>query len=44
MKIGAPKETAAGEARVALTPDSASRLHKLGYQCIVESGAGTAAS
>ena len=44
MKIGAPKETAPGEARVALTPDSAGRLQKLGYECIVESGAGTAAS
>jgi NAD(P) transhydrogenase subunit alpha len=44
MKIGAPKETAPGEARVALTPDSAGRLQKLGYDCIVESGAGLAAS
>ncbi|MBS3744607.1 MAG: Re/Si-specific NAD(P)(+) transhydrogenase subunit alpha, partial [Wenzhouxiangellaceae bacterium] len=44
MKIGAPKETAPGEARVALTPESAGRLQKLGYECIVESGAGMAAS
>ena len=44
MKVGAPKETAPGEARVALTPDSAGRLMKLGYDCIVESGAGLAAS
>ena len=44
MKIGAPKETAPGEARVALTPESAGRLQKLGYECIVEAGAGTAAS
>lgn len=44
MKIGAPKETAQGEARVALTPDSAERLQKLGYECLVESGAGAAAS
>ncbi|MGK7296797.1 MAG: Re/Si-specific NAD(P)(+) transhydrogenase subunit alpha [Candidatus Wenzhouxiangella sp. M2_3B_020] len=44
MKLGAPKETVAGEARVALTPESAGRLQKLGYECIVESGAGTAAS
>ncbi|AKS43293.1 Re/Si-specific NAD(P)(+) transhydrogenase subunit alpha [Wenzhouxiangella marina] len=44
MKIGAPKETAAGEARVALTPDSAGRLQKLGYECLVETGAGAAAS
>src|SRR6056297_1615812 len=44
MKIGAPKETASGEARVALTPESAGRLQKLGYECLVESGAGVAAS
>ncbi|MAS05785.1 MAG: NAD(P)(+) transhydrogenase (Re/Si-specific) subunit alpha [Xanthomonadales bacterium] len=44
MKIGAPKETASGEARVALTPESAGRLQKLGYDCIVETGAGAAAS
>ncbi|MBL6622849.1 MAG: NAD(P)(+) transhydrogenase (Re/Si-specific) subunit alpha, partial [Alphaproteobacteria bacterium] len=43
MKIGAPKETAAGEARVALTPDSAVWLQKLGYECMVETGAGKAA-
>jgi len=44
MKVGAPKETARGEARVALTPESAGRLQKLGYECVVESGAGAAAS
>ena len=44
MRIGAPKETAQGEARVALTPESAVRLQKLGYDCLVESGAGAAAS
>jgi len=44
MKIGALKETAPGEARVAMTPESAGRLQKLGYECIVESGAGKAAS
>ena len=44
MKIGAPKETFDGEARVALTPDSAARLQKLGYECLVESGAGALAS
>ncbi len=43
MIIGAPKETFAGEARVALTPQSAGMLKKLGYDCIVESGAGAAA-
>lgn len=44
MRIGAPKETAKGEARVALTPESAERLQKLGYECLVEAGAGAAAS
>jgi NAD(P) transhydrogenase subunit alpha len=44
MKIGAPKETARGEARVALTPESAGRLQKLGYDCLIERGAGAAAS
>ncbi|MFN3163676.1 MAG: Re/Si-specific NAD(P)(+) transhydrogenase subunit alpha [Pseudohongiellaceae bacterium] len=44
MKIGAPKETAPGEARVALTPESAGRLQKLGYECLVETDAGAAAS
>ena len=44
MKIGAPKETRSAEARVALTPESAQRLQKLGYDCLIESGAGMAAS
>jgi len=43
LKIGAPKEIARGEARVAVTPDSALQLHKLGHECLVESGAGKAA-
>lgn len=40
MKVGAPKEILGGEARVALTPDSALQLQKLGHSCVVESGAG----
>ena len=40
MIIGTPKETAADEKRVAMTPDSALQLHKLGYECIIQSGAG----
>lgn len=40
MKVGAPREVTAGEARVALTPDSALQLQKLGHSCLVESGAG----
>jgi NAD(P) transhydrogenase subunit alpha len=43
MNIGAPKETFAGEARVAMTPDSALQLHKLGHHCLVETGAGALA-
>ncbi|EPX81447.1 Re/Si-specific NAD(P)(+) transhydrogenase subunit alpha [Salipiger mucosus] len=43
MKIGTPKELAPGEARVAMTPDSAKQLQKLGYTCAIESGAGKAA-
>lgn len=43
MKIGAPKETYPGEARVAITPESAAQLHKLGHETFVESGAGAAA-
>ena len=43
MKVGAPTEIAEGEARVGLTPDSAARLQKLGYACVVQAGAGAAA-
>ncbi|MFO1175677.1 MAG: Re/Si-specific NAD(P)(+) transhydrogenase subunit alpha [Paracoccaceae bacterium] len=43
MKIGAPKETAPGESRVAMTPDSAAQLQKLGHECLVETGAGAGA-
>jgi NAD(P) transhydrogenase subunit alpha len=43
VKVGSPREVTAGEARVALTPDSAIQLQKLGYSCAVESGAGLAA-
>jgi NAD(P) transhydrogenase subunit alpha len=40
MRIAVPKETAAGEARVALTPDLVPRLVKSGFQVVVASGAG----
>ena len=43
MKIGAPKEILKSENRVALTPSSASELIKLGYECLLETGAGKAA-
>jgi NAD(P) transhydrogenase subunit alpha len=44
MKIGVPKETAANERRVALTPDVAGRVVKTGMSVVVERGAGEAAS
>ncbi|WP_428515553.1 Re/Si-specific NAD(P)(+) transhydrogenase subunit alpha [Roseovarius sp.] len=43
MKIGTPKEVMEGEARVAMTPDSALQLQKLGHDCAIEAGAGEAA-
>ncbi|MBB3190844.1 Re/Si-specific NAD(P)(+) transhydrogenase subunit alpha [Halomonas cerina] len=43
MKIGAPRERHPGEARVALTPESAGHIQKLGHECLVERGAGEAA-
>ena len=43
MKIGALKEITSGEKRVALTPDSATHLQKLGHECLVEKDAGLAA-
>jgi len=43
LKIGTPKEIFDGEARVAMTPESAVQLQKLGYECLIENGAGAAA-
>jgi NAD(P) transhydrogenase subunit alpha len=43
VKIGAPKEVFEGEARVAMTPDSALQLQKLGHECFIEAGAGVLA-
>ena len=43
MKIGTPKETFEGERRVAMTPDSALQLQKLGHSCVIEAGAGSEA-
>ncbi len=43
MKVGALQEIKSGEARVALTPDSATQIQKLGHECFVQSGAGLAA-
>ena len=43
MKIGTPTEIFDGENRVAMTPQSAALLQKLGHECIIQSGAGSAA-
>ncbi len=43
MKIGALSEIFAGENRVAMTPDSAVQLQKLGHVCVVQAGAGVKA-
>lgn len=40
MQIGVPRETLAGEARVALTPDVIPQLVKAGHKVLVERGAG----
>jgi NAD(P) transhydrogenase subunit alpha len=42
--IGVPKETAAGEKRVATVPEVVEKLIKLGFKVAVESGAGDAAN
>ena len=44
MKVGIPKEIAADEKRVALTPETAGRIQKLGYDLQIESGAGAGAN
>ena len=43
MKVGTPKETAPDERRVALVPDTATRLAAAALEVSVESGAGSAA-
>jgi NAD(P) transhydrogenase subunit alpha len=44
LQVGIPKETVALEKRVAATPSSVSRIAKLGFTVLVESGAGDGAS
>ncbi|THU05476.1 Re/Si-specific NAD(P)(+) transhydrogenase subunit alpha [Lampropedia puyangensis] len=44
MLIGVPQETARGETRVALTPETAKKLIAQGHAIRVQSGAGVAAS
>jgi NAD(P) transhydrogenase subunit alpha len=43
MKVGIPREVHDGEKRVAATPDSIKRLKKLGFEVMVETGAGVGA-
>lgn len=42
MKIAVPRETAAGETRVALAPESVKKLKAAGYSVVVERDAGAA--
>src|SRR5262249_36017181 len=42
MLVGVPKETVAGERRVALVPDRRAKLTKAGLEVIVQRGGGTA--
>jgi NAD(P) transhydrogenase subunit alpha len=44
VRVGVPRETAADERRVALVPDSVTRLAQTGIDVVVEEGAGVAAS
>jgi NAD(P) transhydrogenase subunit alpha len=44
MKIGVARETAPGERRVALVPETAGKLAAAGFEIAVEAGAGAAAS
>ena len=44
MNIGIPKESLAGETRVACTPATVAQLQKLGFAVVVERGAGQGAS
>jgi NAD(P) transhydrogenase subunit alpha len=43
MRIGVPRETAPGERRVALVPESCKKLIQAGYDVEIEAGAGEAA-
>jgi NAD(P) transhydrogenase subunit alpha len=44
MKVGIPKEIYPNECRVAATPDSVEKIIKLGYEVVIEAGAGDASS
>jgi proton-translocating NAD(P)+ transhydrogenase subunit alpha len=44
MRVGAARETAPGERRVALVPETVAKLTAAGFEVVVEPGAGEAAS
>ncbi|MBC7953604.1 MAG: Re/Si-specific NAD(P)(+) transhydrogenase subunit alpha [Rhodospirillaceae bacterium] len=44
MKIAIPKERRAGEARVAVSPDTVKKYVQMGFDVVVETGAGAGAS
>jgi NAD(P) transhydrogenase subunit alpha len=44
MKLAVPKEVRPGERRAAATPDTVTRLIKLGFEVLIETGAGAGAS
>src|SRR6266550_6955976 len=44
MRVGVARETAPGERRVALVPDTVGKLAAAGFDVVVEPGAGEAAS
>lgn len=44
LKIGVPKELKAGERRVSTTPETVGKLKKLGFEVMVEPGAGQLAN
>ena len=43
MRIGVISADSASESRVALTPDAVKKLRKLGFEVVIQSGAGQAA-
>ena len=44
MRIGVPRETRPGEKRIAVTPESVTKLKAAGFDVVIEAGAGLAAS
>jgi H+-translocating NAD(P) transhydrogenase subunit alpha len=44
LKVGIPKEIFEGECRVAATPETAKKLQKMGFEVLIEMGAGARAN